>query len=105
MSLSALVEKAIRLLLVSKTKLDYEEGIDLSQPAPLWMEGLYSPDEATRMFMLAACPSYMNKEQRFTVDLLFNKLAEKGGAITLPRFRDLWEEFVGGIRRDAGIDE
>jgi hypothetical protein len=36
---------------------------------------------------------------------LSDKLIREHGSFNLSQFREAWDEFVGGIRRDSGIEE
>lgn len=108
-TLSNFIEWAVRHALTVEAMSEDEAtpGTEpiFKQPAPLWNEGFWDVDEATRFYKLASRPDLMTVEQQAMWNLMSNKLSEHRGEITLPRFRKLWDEFVGGIRRDAGIDE
>lgn len=110
-SLSGFVDRALRLALETKGKRDNDEP-NVSEPvAPpanqlLWFEGIYDEDEATRFFKLAVSRhDLLSVGEQLLWKLLTDKLSENGGKITLKRFIALWDEFIGGARRNAGIEE
>ena len=109
-TLSGFVDRALRLALETKAQRDNAEP-NVSEPVapsatqPLWFEGIYDEDEATRFFKLAESRhDLLSVGEQLLWKLLTNKLSENRGKITLKRFILLWDEFVGGARRDAGIE-
>lgn len=109
-SLSGFVDRALRLALETKGQrdnadLNVSEPVAPPAPQPLWLEGIWDEDEATRFFKVAASRyDLLSVGEQLLWKLLTDKLSENGGKITLKRFIVLWDEFVGGIRRDAGIE-
>ena len=108
-TLNKFIEKAVIKALSAEAMQEDEPNVTEPngpvEPKPLWMEGLWSPDEATRFFLLGSRTDLMTPEQRTLWKLLSEKLTRKNGKFNRQQFRELWDEFVGGIRRDAGIDE
>jgi len=108
-TLSNFIEWAVRHALTSAVMAEDEPtpGTEpiFNRPAPLWMEGLWDADEADRFLLLGASrPDLMTTEQQTLWKLLSEKLTRKNGKFNRTQFRELWDEFVGGIRRDAGVE-
>jgi hypothetical protein len=108
-TLSNFIEWAVRHALTAEVMLEDEPtpGTEptFKKPAPLWNEGLWDVDEADRFFLLGSRPDLMSDSELTLWKLLTEKLSRKNGKFNLQQFRELWDEFVGGIRRDAGITE
>jgi hypothetical protein len=108
-TLNKFIEKAVIKALSAEAMQEDEPNVTEPtapvEPKPLWMEGLYSADEATRFFMLGARQDLMTADQKTLWKLLSDKLTRDHGSFNLSQFRAAWDEFVGGARRDAGIEE
>ena len=103
-TLNKFIEKAV-IKALSVEAMQEDEPNGPVEPKPLWMEGLYSPDEATRFYMLGGQTHLMDPGQLTLWKLLSDKLIREHGSFNLSQFREAWDEFVGGIRRDSGIEE
>lgn len=102
-TLSGFIEWAVTRALTPEVMQDDEH--DVSEPRPLWMEGMWDVDEADRFYLLGSRPDLMTIEQQALWKLLSEKLSRKNGKFNRIQFRELWNEFVGGIRKDAGVSE
>jgi hypothetical protein len=106
LKLSSFIEQAVtRALYPAAVQGDEPNVSEPSKPKHLWMEHLWDVDEADRFFLLAAArPDLMTIEQQTLWKLLSEKLTRKNGKFNRQQFRELWDEFVGGVRRDAGVE-
>lgn len=102
-TLSGFIEWAVTRALTPAAMQENEPNV--LEAKPLWMEGYWDVDEADRFYLLGSRPDLMTIEQQTVWKLLSEKLSRKNGKFNRQQFRELWDEFVGGIRRDAGIDE
>ena len=60
------------------------------EPKPLWMEGLWSPDEATRFFLLGSRTDLMTIEQQRFFKLFTLHMELSGKPAGLKAFREFW---------------
>jgi hypothetical protein len=107
-TLTSFIERAVRSALTPESvQEEPTPGTEIKtrRVLPMWMDGLWDVDEADRFFLLATIrPDLLTVAEQTTWKVLCNTLTDKGGEINLSRFRALWNEFIGGARRDAGIE-
>jgi hypothetical protein len=98
------VTRALTPTVMQEAEPNVSEPLGPTQPRPLWMEGLWDVDEADRFLLLTSRTDLMTIEEQTLWKLLSEKLSRKNGKFNRLEFRALWNEFVGGARRDAGIE-
>jgi len=89
-TLSNFIEGAVRRALTDVIHDEPNVGTTIPPkmpPAPMWGDGLWSDDEATRFFMLAtAHPDLLNVSEMRLWTLLSGSMMKNYGKITLKRF-------------------
>jgi hypothetical protein len=102
-TLSGFFEWAVTRALTPEVMQD--DNHDVSEPRPLWMEGLWDVDEADRFFMLGTRPDLMTIEQQAIWTLMREKLSRNNRKFNRQQFRELWADSFGGTRSDRGVKE
>lgn len=89
-TLSTFIENAVRRALTDVTE------DEPTEQAPMWGEGLWSEDEATRLFMLAVSyPSLLTDAQTKLWTLLSGSLIKDHGKFTLTKFKEYYDRSEG----------
>ena len=88
-TLSSFVERAIRQAL--RTKAQNEEEDETAPQLPMWGEGFFDEDEATRFFLLASGRHDLLSvpEQRF-IKFFFMHMEHTGNKANLKAFQEFW---------------
>ena len=89
-TLSGFIEWAVTRALTPGTIQENEPALS-EEAKPLWMEGLWSVDEAERTFLLASRPDLMTIEQQRFFRLFMYHVESVGEKANLAAFRKFWE--------------